>query len=65
MEQRMGNWVEAERIYRQLLKSKYKAKEIEEHLTVIQKTREMEKNQARWKTWVDDQPEQPDIEEDE
>ena len=63
MEQRMGNWVEAERVYRQLLKSKYKTKEIEEHLVVIQKAREMEKNQARWKTWVDDQPEQPDTEE--
>ncbi len=53
MEQRMGNWEEAERVYQQLLKSKYRTKEIEEHLAVIQKAREQEKNQALWKTWVE------------
>jgi tetratricopeptide (TPR) repeat protein len=55
MEQRMGNWDEAEQVYGQLLKSKYMTKEIEERLAVIQKTRELEKNQALWKTWVEDQ----------
>jgi len=60
VEQRMGNWSEAERIYEQLLKSKYQTREIEEHLKVIQKTRELEKDQARWKTWVEDHPDQPD-----
>jgi len=65
MEQRMGNWSEAERIYKQLLRSKYRAQEIEERLKVIDKTRELEKDEARWKTWVEDQPAQPDDEEEE
>jgi tetratricopeptide (TPR) repeat protein len=65
MEQRMGNWGEAERVYRQLLKAKYKTREIEERLAVIQKAREQEKDQARWKTWVEDRPDQSDDEEEE
>jgi tetratricopeptide (TPR) repeat protein len=65
MEQRMGNWSEAERIYKQLLKSKYRTREIEERLKVIQKARELEKDQARWKTWVEDPPTQPDDEDEE
>jgi tetratricopeptide (TPR) repeat protein len=65
MEQRMGNWSEAERIYKRLLKSKYQTREIEERLKVLQKDREMEKDQARWKTWVEDPPAQPDDEEEE
>jgi tetratricopeptide (TPR) repeat protein len=65
MEQRMGNWDEAEQVYGQLLKSKYMTKEIEERLAVIQKTRELEKNQALWKTWVEDKKAPGEKEEDE
>ena len=65
MEQRMGNWNEAERVYKQLLRSKYKTREIEERLAVIEKVRELEKNQALWKTWVEDKKEQVEGGEDE
>jgi tetratricopeptide (TPR) repeat protein len=60
MEQRMGNWGEAERVYRQLLKAKYRTREVEERLAVIRKARELEKDQARWKTWVEDKSDQFD-----
>jgi tetratricopeptide (TPR) repeat protein/O-antigen ligase len=60
MEQRMGNWGEDERVYRQLLKAKYRTREVEERLAVIRKARELEKDQARWKTWVEDKSDQFD-----
>lgn len=54
MEQRMGNWDEAERVYRQLLNSRYQTRELEDRLAVIQKARELEKSQALYKTWVEE-----------
>jgi tetratricopeptide (TPR) repeat protein len=64
MEQRMGNWSEAERVYRQLHRSKYKTTEIEKRLAVIEKARKSEKNQALWKTWVEEKPAPVENEED-
>jgi tetratricopeptide (TPR) repeat protein len=54
MEERIGNWEEAERIYKQLLLENYQPKEIQARLEEISKIRQAEKDQALWDTWVKD-----------
>jgi tetratricopeptide (TPR) repeat protein/O-antigen ligase len=53
MEERMGNWTEAERIYLQLQNLKFQPKLIEEKLEVVRKAGKESKDQAMWDTWVD------------
>jgi tetratricopeptide (TPR) repeat protein len=53
IEQRMGNWDEAERIYEQLLVRNFNPKGIDDRIEAVRNARKLEKDEAMWDTWVD------------
>ena len=52
-EERIGNWDEAERIYKDLIQRRYRTRQMGERLEVVRKARELERSKAMWHEWVD------------
>ena len=54
IEQRMGNWDSAQRIFERLLREKYNPKGMNARIEAIRDARKKEQNEAMWKAWIAD-----------
>jgi tetratricopeptide (TPR) repeat protein len=54
IEQQMGNWDAAERIFERLLRDKFNPKEMNARIEAIRTARQKERNQAMWRAWIAD-----------
>jgi tetratricopeptide (TPR) repeat protein len=53
MEEKMGNYDEATRLYQRLEKVGYRKQEIQERLEVIEHARQLSHQDTMWKTWIE------------
>jgi tetratricopeptide (TPR) repeat protein len=60
MEEKMGNWDEAERIYKQLLAARFRPGEIGKRLEAVERHRTRDKDRAMMEIWVKDGAAGPD-----
>jgi tetratricopeptide (TPR) repeat protein len=54
IEQRMGNWDAAERIFERLVREKFNPEAMKAHIEAIRSARQHDQNAAMWKAWIAD-----------
>ncbi|MBN2498621.1 MAG: O-antigen ligase family protein [Deltaproteobacteria bacterium] len=59
LEEKIGNWDEAERLYTKLADAHFRDKEMHERIGIVRKARELEHDRSMWETWVEDKKEKP------
>ena len=53
MEEKVGAWDEAQRIYKQLAEARFRSREMKERIDLVGQAREIEKNRAKWNELVE------------
>ncbi len=53
MEEKLGAWDQAESIYQKLKEQKFRSKEMEEKIDLVQRARKIEQDRAMWKKYVE------------